>query len=511
MLRAGGPVPPSRADSPMVIDTDVGGDPDDAVALVVAAMSVPELSLVVTSDEAGGERARFARYLLDLCGRPDVPVVAGRQLRDDGAFTAVDLVPPTIGHQPTGLVAAVERACSDAAPVRWVGMGPLSNLAEVLKVRPHLASGLVLTQMGGAVRYREPSRAEHNIRLDPEAARAVLARVRGWLVTSDVTFHPAMEVDGRSPLYRGFASPRAPVWAQVLRGHLDQWFARYHPGSMQHDALTLSAALQLPFVDFDIRRISFDPLGRMSVGEGMEVFLSHRAHYAAFFGWLERQLFDADGNPEPAEWSTASSAPREGVRTFSASRGWPALRRDLVSRLPEPTLVSLDAAVEFAVECHRDQTRPAGEPYLEHLLEVLLVLVDAVGVEDVDVLRAAVLHDTVEDTPCPLDEIRRRFGANVATLVDWVTKPEPAEGEDRDEIRRAYLRRLRDAPSDALIVKLADRLSNVQRLDTHPLPAKRRRYYEETVRWIVPFAHRHPWFREWFDAWRHEYRHLSAP
>jgi pyrimidine-specific ribonucleoside hydrolase len=93
MLRAGGPVPQATATSPMIVDTDVGGDPDDAVALVVAALSVPELSLVITTDELAGERARFARHLLDLCGRTDVAVVAGRQLRDDVAFTAAGLVP----------------------------------------------------------------------------------------------------------------------------------------------------------------------------------------------------------------------------------------------------------------------------------------------------------------------------------------------------------------------------------------------------------------------------------
>lgn len=66
--------------APMVIDTDLGGDPDDTVALVVAARRVPELRLVVTSDEYGGERARLVRYLLDLVGRPDVRVVAGADL-----------------------------------------------------------------------------------------------------------------------------------------------------------------------------------------------------------------------------------------------------------------------------------------------------------------------------------------------------------------------------------------------------------------------------------------------
>lgn len=58
-------------------------------------------------------------------------------------------------------------------------------------------------------------------------------------------------------------------------------------------------------------------------------------------------------------------------------------------------------------------------------------------------------------------------------------------------------------------MKLADRLSNVQRLDTHPRPEKRRNYYDETVRYILPLAERHRWFHDWYDTWRTEFRQLD--
>lgn len=184
------------------------------------------------------------------------------------------------------------------------------------------------------------------------------------------------------------------------------------------------------------------------------------------------------------------------LQTFEAKDGWPALR-DRVAEAGRPLM---DEAVEFAVRWHGDQRRPAGEPYVEHLLEVVTVLVDGVGVTDVDVLRAGVLHDVVEDTECELGEVRERFGARVAELVGWVTK-----GDDRE----AYLARLKDAPEDALTIKLADRLSNVQRLGTHPRAAKQQSYYRETVRTIVPLAQAFPWFEEWYARWREEFRHLA--
>ena len=196
------------------------------------------------------------------------------------------------------------------------------------------------------------------------------------------------------------------------------------------------------------------------------------------------------------------------LQTFEAKAGWPVLRERLASRLPESDLVSLDHAVECAVRWHGDQRRPAGEPYVEHLLEVVTVLAEALGVTDVNMLRAAVLHDVVEDTDCTLGEVANHFGQPVATLVDWVTKPEPAQGQSSAEVRAAYLLRLRDAPADALSIKLADRLSNVQRLDSHPRPEKRASYYRETLRSVVPLAQPYPWFHEWYAAWTSAFAYL---
>jgi pyrimidine-specific ribonucleoside hydrolase len=296
LLGAGGPIPLNLRSASMIIDTDVGGDPDDAVALIVAAVTVPSLALVLTCDEADGQRARLARLLLDLAGRPEVPVVAGHKATGHPLFCADGLVPAALPHQPTDVLAAVETVCAGPEPVRWVGMGPMSNLARILSNRPDLAQRLALTQMGGAIRYRDPERAEHNVRLDPHAARDVLASVpRPSLVISDVTFHPDMQLGADSPVYRQLTRPDAPAWAPVLRAHLDQWFARYHPTSMQHDALTLSAALQFPFVEFHQRRIRFDEVGKMSVVEdGIEAFISRRAHYAPFQSWLARSLAPSD-------------------------------------------------------------------------------------------------------------------------------------------------------------------------------------------------------------------------
>jgi (p)ppGpp synthase/HD superfamily hydrolase len=198
------------------------------------------------------------------------------------------------------------------------------------------------------------------------------------------------------------------------------------------------------------------------------------------------------------------------MQSFAAKDGWAAARGRWADRLPAGVLAALDEAVAFAILRHGDQKRPGGEPYLEHLLEATSVLVEAIGVTDADILRAAVLHDVVEDTDCTLDEVRQRFGERVATLVDWVTKPPRGDGVSREQARAAYLARLGGAPDEAILVKLADRLSNVQRLDTHPRREKATAYYDETVRSVLPLAERDPWFRDWFDAWRVAFAELGS-
>ncbi|MGI5212551.1 HD domain-containing protein [Plantactinospora sp. CA-290183] len=200
---------------------------------------------------------------------------------------------------------------------------------------------------------------------------------------------------------------------------------------------------------------------------------------------------------------------RQALRTFGPVRAWAPLRAELSGRLPADTLAALDDAVDFATARHGGQTRPAGEPYLEHLLETVTVLTDGVGVSDPDMLVAAVLHDVVEDTDTTLEEVRDRFGPRVATLVAWVTKPDARPEEDKAATRARYLARLTNAPDDALCLKLADRLSNVQRLDTHPRPAKRRSYYRETVATFLPLADRHLWYATWYANWRQTFAHLD--
>lgn len=194
------------------------------------------------------------------------------------------------------------------------------------------------------------------------------------------------------------------------------------------------------------------------------------------------------------------------MKTFTSWHTWADAEPGLSQRLPAEVVARLARAVEFARVHHGDQRRKTGVPYLEHLLEALQVLVEGAGIARPDVLVAAVLHDVVEDTPVTLDEVSAEFGPRVAELVGWVTIPALGPGETKS----AYLRRLRDAPPDAVLVKLADRASNVQTLRNLPLD-QQRSYYEQTVSYIVPLAAGQPWFAAWYADWQAELADLAEP
>lgn len=196
------------------------------------------------------------------------------------------------------------------------------------------------------------------------------------------------------------------------------------------------------------------------------------------------------------------------MKIFDNWSSWSEVKQHLMSVLPIDTLNSLEQAFTFASAYHGQQTRPNGEPYIIHLFEVLEILL-ASGIREENMLIAGVLHDVVEDTFCSLQEVHIRFGENVANLVEWLTKPDQSITESSAQLRAEYIDRFKIAPLDVVAIKLADRLSNVQKLDTHPKLEKQRSYYWETVEKIIPLSKDLPWFNLQFELWRKKFSFLA--
>jgi len=147
-------------------------------------------------------------------------------------------------------------------------------------------------------------------------------------------------------------------------------------------------------------------------------------------------------------------------------------------------------AYEIASERHHDQFRSSGDPYVSHLLEVAHILADMRL--DATTLTAAILHDAIEDTEYPVSRIEERFGAEVAHLVEGVTKigrlnitaPEARQAEN---VRKMLLAMVTDVR--VVLVKLADRLHNMRTLQ-YLEADKQQRISRETLDIYAPIAHR---------------------
>ncbi len=153
-------------------------------------------------------------------------------------------------------------------------------------------------------------------------------------------------------------------------------------------------------------------------------------------------------------------------------------------------LSKIVSAYELADKYHSGQKRESGEPYITHPLAVAYILLE-LGM-DTDTVCAALLHDVVEDTDCTLEELQKRFGPDVAMLVNGVTKLKKVATFTKDEQKAENIRKILLAMSEdirVIIIKLADRLHNMRTLN-FCRDEKRRVIAHETMNIYAPIAHR---------------------
>ena len=201
------------------------------------------------------------------------------------------------------------------------------------------------------------------------------------------------------------------------------------------------------------------------------------------------------GRAEPAR---RCAAPGVGVRRRLARLG--AQRGAGINPVLEPLIKTvrgthpkadirlIERAYESAAYWHRDQKRRSGDPYITHPLAVATILAE-LGM-NTETICAALLHDTVEDTPYTLTELRGEFGEDVAALVDGVTKLDKVkygESAEAETVRKMVVAMSRDIR--VLVIKLADRLHNMRTLRYLPRE-KQERKSREVLEIFAPLAHR---------------------
>jgi GTP diphosphokinase / guanosine-3',5'-bis(diphosphate) 3'-diphosphatase len=166
-------------------------------------------------------------------------------------------------------------------------------------------------------------------------------------------------------------------------------------------------------------------------------------------------------------------------------------------------LALLLKALAFAAHKHRDQRRkdPEASPYINHPIALASVLVREGGVEDVEVLCAALLHDTVEDTATTLEELQESFNSRIAGIVAEVTDDKALPKAERKRLQVEHAARL---SPEAKLVKLADKICNLRDVaERAPASwdlARRREYFDWAKQVIDGLRGSHAALEAAFDA-----------
>ena len=248
----------------IIIDTDIGEDPDDLFALLLA-WKLPnfDVDLIVTADEVEGKRAIFAKTILDSIGWAKPKVVQGASLGK--------------------------------------GIGGFTNLANYLKRYPEDKGKLKMYMMGGAINYsRGEGWVEHNVRIDKESTKYIIeSGCDISLVMAQTTFIDEYEVSNTHPIFQKLKSSNTEAYRMLARHcelfneHFKSKYGREIWPKM-HDPLTVVSAVGKDFVTFHKSPISINRDGKMSVSNtGQDIYWSDPvSKHEDFMVLLEKSLFN---------------------------------------------------------------------------------------------------------------------------------------------------------------------------------------------------------------------------
>lgn len=157
----------------------------------------------------------------------------------------------------------------------------------------------------------------------------------------------------------------------------------------------------------------------------------------------------------------------------------------------EYDLLKIKKAFLFGQKAHEGQFRKSGESYFNHPIATAIIIIE-LGMDNESII-AALLHDVIEDTEITADEVKRQFGADVAMLVEALTKLANIPFVTREDAQAENIRKMLLAMSEdirVIIIKLADRLHNMRTIEGHKSEDKRRDIAKETLDIYAPIAHR---------------------
>lgn len=272
----------------IILDTDIGGDPDDSIALLYA-LNHPSLSVrsIITSDEyTGNMRARLVWHILKKL-KVSIPVYSGIDLGNTTYFLFKSLSTPssnipTIQNSADELKTIFDQLSKSHG--YYVSIGGMSNLARFITLFPDQFRSIHIYIMGGAIHYRKPNTAEHNVRLDVESARLVFnsGLDTKWLL-SDHTFTPQTRIDLRSTFYRFIEGENENYLVTIIKENMKKFYESFYPCSYLHDPLLISSIVN-PVVEYQPASLTVKQNGEFIVSKrGTKQNVSSNVNYDLFW------------------------------------------------------------------------------------------------------------------------------------------------------------------------------------------------------------------------------------
>ena len=280
----------------MIIDTDIGFDPDDLFTLLLAFNS-PEvdISLITTDDEIDSKRAEFTKTILKACHREDIPVVCGTR-SNNNYFVVDELLEKPDFKFDDDYIGSMKKVIDENDEVIYLGIGGFTNLANFYKKYPDYRDKFDVFMMGGAIDYnRGENWVEHNIKIDKSSARYIIENPPKnlSLIMAQTTFQTEYKVEENHPIFQKLKRSSNPAHILLIK-HLELSRQKI-PGwtKMMSDPLTFAIAIGKDFVTFHRSNISIDQNGNMNLDpSGKEIYWSDpESKKNEFMEFLESHLF----------------------------------------------------------------------------------------------------------------------------------------------------------------------------------------------------------------------------
>lgn len=279
----------------MIIDTDIGFDPDDLFTLLLAFNSPEvEIALITTADEIDSKRARFVKMILKVCHKEDIPVVCGARLKNK-YFIVEELLEKINIKFNDDYIGNMKKVIDEDNELVYLGIGGFTNLANFYKKYPNYRDKFNVFMMGGAINYnRGKDWVEHNVKIDKFNTKFIIENppINLSLVMAQTTFQPEYEVGENHPIFKKLMSSSNPAHAMLAK-HLKLFNQKVFSWPKMHDPLTFATAIGKDFVTLHKSTISIDQEGAMKLGPlGKEIYWSDPdSKKDEFMEFLESRLF----------------------------------------------------------------------------------------------------------------------------------------------------------------------------------------------------------------------------